>query len=56
MASAAVNEGPARQDGKIKGGRPDLVLSTIPEVGAVDKMRNELDAPDVRGRDEVNTQ
>ncbi len=56
MTGAEVNEGPVRQDRKIKGGRPDLALSTIPKVGAVDQMRNELDAPDVRGRDEVNTQ
>ncbi len=56
VAGAAVNDGPSMQGNMIAGGRPDLALSTIPAVAAVDQMRNELDVPDVRGHDVVNAQ
>jgi hypothetical protein len=56
VAGAAVNDGPSTQGNMIAGGRPDLALSTIPAVAAVDQMRNDLDVPDVRGHDVVNAQ
>ncbi len=43
-------------DGLIDGGRPDLALSTIPEVAAIDQIRNASGIPDVRSHDEVNAQ
>jgi hypothetical protein len=42
------------KNGKLDGGRPDLALSTIPAVAAVDQLRNKNGIPDVRGWDEVN--
>lgn len=44
---------PAMRDGKFDGGRPDLALSTIPEVAAIDQIRNDSDVPGVREWDEV---
>ena len=45
---------PAMKNGKFDGGRPDLALSTIPAVAAVDQLRNKNGIPDVRGWEEVN--
>lgn len=42
-----------RREEKIDGGRPDLALSTIPEVAAVDQARNESGVPNVREWAEV---
>jgi len=39
---------PAMRDGKFDGGRPDLALSTIPQVAAIDQIRNDSDLPGVR--------
>ena len=39
---------PAMRDGKFDGGRPDLALSTIPQVAAIDQIRNESGLPGVR--------
>lgn len=55
---AASKEGlqPAMQGEQIDGGRPDLALGAIPQVAAVDQIRNESGVPDVRGWEEVNEQ
>lgn len=52
-AASAAGLKPAMRDGKFDGGRPDLALSTIPEVAAVDQIRNESDIPGVREWSEV---
>lgn len=44
---------PAMRDGLIDGGRPDLALSTIPEVAAIDQIRNDSDVPGTREWEEV---
>jgi hypothetical protein len=44
-AAADPSLSPAMREGKFDGGRPDLALSTIPEVAAVDQIRNESDIP-----------
>ena len=44
-AAADPSLSPAMREGKFDGGRPDLALSTIPEVAAVDQIRNESDVP-----------
>jgi hypothetical protein len=44
---------PAMRDGKIVPGRPDLALSTIPEVAAVDQVRTSEGVPDVESQAEV---
>jgi DNA-directed RNA polymerase specialized sigma24 family protein len=47
---------PRMKDGKIDGGRPDLVLGAKPAVAAIDQTRNQSGVPDVRGWGEVNAQ
>jgi N12 class adenine-specific DNA methylase len=44
---------PAMKGRKIDGGRPDLALSTNPQVAAVDQIRNQSGVPDVRADQEV---
>jgi hypothetical protein len=39
---------PAMRDGKFDGGRPDLALSTIPQVAAIDQIRNDSGLPEAR--------
>lgn len=54
QAAGAAGLSPVMRGDKIDGGRPDLALSTIPEVAAIDQIRNESGVPDVRGWEEVN--
>lgn len=52
-AAADPSLAPAMREGKFDGGRPDLALSTIPEVAAVDQIRNESDIPGTESWEDV---
>ena len=52
-AASPAGLNPVMRGDKILGGRPDLALSTNPQMAAIDQIRNESGVPDVRGWEEV---